>query len=124
MISKLNRKALTAISGHLLTLSPMTGIDYLDKNFPQALAQSPRDRPYDDDHYILDHILQHWLYHPMDTSDPSYKTADRLLLDIFARLQSSPTNQRAGGNMPDIQNAYIPVVRALVSIPRSLIEVR
>ena len=102
----------------------MTGIGYLDKTFPQALAQPPRGRPYDDDHYILDHILQHWLYLPINTSEPGYKTADRLLLDVFARLQSSPTNQREGGNMPDIQSAYVPVVRALVSTPQSRMEIR
>ena len=98
----------------------MTGISYLDKNFAQALAHPPQWRSYDDDHYVLDRILQSLEYQPVNFREETRISVEQLLLHIFTEMQSTPSNSSQGGYMSSIQSAYIPIVRALVSSPQAL----
>ena len=93
-------------------MSALAGVSYIDKNLPRALALGPNARLHSPQYHLLECIRELLL----DVFLADTETIpDWLLMKIILELQRTPNNFNAGRNKADVQNAYIPIIRDLVS---------
>ena len=97
--------------GFLLSLSPMAGINYLDKNFKRHLSE-PLDALFDnDDASAVGHVFQ--AFAEQGTKTWHRKTVEWLLVYLITEVGVTPHNFRQGGNAPAFESAYSSVIQDL-----------
>lgn len=97
--------------GFLLTLSPMAGINYLDKNFSRHLAE-PIDCIFDnDDASAVGHAFQ--AFADQGTSTWHRNTVEWFLVYLLTEVGVTPHNFRQGCNAPSFESAYSSVIQDL-----------
>lgn len=97
--------------GFLLTLSPMAGVNYLDKNFRRHLAE-PIDTIFDnDDASAVGHIFQ--AFADQGTSTWHRRNVEWFLVYMLTEVGVTPHNLRQGCNAPSFESAYSTVIQDL-----------
>lgn len=97
--------------GFLLTLSPMAGVNYLDKNFSRHLAE-PIDAMFDnDDASAIGHVFQ--AFADQGTSTWHRRTVEWFLVYLLTEVGVTPHNLRQGCNAPGFDSAYSAVIQDL-----------
>ncbi len=99
--------------GFLLTTSPAVGLNYLDKAFYENIEIPPNVHAVHSDYSALENIRRKWSVDGT-TSWPK-KPVHWLMVSLIIELEVTPHNDRIKKKVPDIQNAYLPIVRDLVS---------
>lgn len=99
--------------GFLLTTSPTVGLNYLDRYFARYVEVLSHAETVHQDHSALENIRRRW---ELDgTASWEIKSVHWLMVLLVIELEVAPHNHRLWKNVPDIQNAYLPIVRDLVS---------
>lgn len=98
--------------GFLLTTSPSVGLNYPDLEFAQFFESFPNFNVEDDSYSALEHIRRRW--ESEGTASWGSKTVHWLMIFLITELEATPRNYNRGRTVPDIQSAYLPVVRDLV----------
>ena len=97
--------------GMLLTLSPMAGINYLDKNFGRHLSE-PIDSMFDnDDASAVGHAFQ--AFADQGTTTWHRKTVEWFLVYLLTEVGVTPHPVRQGFNAPSFESAYSAVIQDL-----------
>ena len=97
--------------GFLLTLSPMAGINYLDKHFSRYLGE-PIDAIFDnDDASAVGHVYQ--AFAEQGTSTWHRRTVEWFLVYLISEVGVTPHGLRQGHNAPAIETAYSSVIQDL-----------
>ena len=97
--------------GFLLTLSPMAGINYLDKNFSKYLSE-PIDAMFDnDDASAIGHAFQ--AFADSGTSTWHRKTVEWFLVYLITEVGVTPHPFRQGFNAPTLDSVYSSVIQDL-----------
>lgn len=97
--------------GFLLTLSPMAGVNYLDKNFGRHLSE-PTDAMFDnDDASAVGHVFQ--AFAAKGTSTWHRKSVEWFLVYLLTEIGVTPHSIRQGFNAPSLENAYSTVIQDL-----------
>lgn len=111
------RDFILMLLGFLLTASPTVGINYLDTIVETYVGNSANAETARPVHLYsaLENIRRRWERDgtsswPMKTID----STDFLMVLLIIQLEVTPHNPKEG-NVPEIQNAYLPIVRDLVS---------
>lgn len=97
--------------GFLLSLSPMAGVNYLDKNFKRHLIE-PIDAMFDnDDASAVGHVFQ--AFAEQGTSTWHRRTVEWFLVYLLTEIGVTPHNFRQGCNAPSFESAYSSVIQDL-----------
>ena len=97
--------------GFLLTLSPMAGINYLDKNFNKHLLE-PIDAIFDnDDASAVGHVCQ--AFAEQGTSTWHRRTVEWFMVYLLTEVGVTPHTMRQGHNAPAMETAYSSVIQDL-----------
>ena len=97
--------------GFLLSLSPMAGINYLDKNFHKHLVE-PIDAIFDnDDASAVGHVYQ--AFAEQGTSTWHRRTVEWFLVYLLTEVGVTPHTLRQGHNAPGMAIAYTSVIQDL-----------
>lgn len=97
--------------GFLLSLSPMAGVNYLDKNFNRHLSE-PLDALFDnDDASAVGHVFQ--AFAEQGTNTWHRKTVEWFLVYLITEVGVTPHNFRQGCNAPSFESAYSSVIQDL-----------
>lgn len=97
--------------GYLLTLSPMAGVNYLDKNMAQHL-DDPIDLIFDNDNAsAVGHFFQ--AFAEQGTTSWHRRTVEWFLVYLITEVGVTPHNLRQGCNAPSIESAYQSVIQDL-----------
>ena len=99
--------------GCLLTSSPTAGLNYVGKDFDMRIAIPPNARTTHPDYHALENIRRRWEIE--GTTFWPLKSVHWLMISLIIELEVTPHNHHSRKDVPDIQSAYLPVVRDLVS---------
>ena len=105
--------------GYLLTMSPSAGVNYVNSHLSNEI-QIPFKARLDEAHESVLEVIRR-KYFTNSESGLSSVDVKCLLVDLIAEYESTPTAR--GETATDIQHAYLPIVRDLVSLhlPNSLL---
>ena len=97
--------------GFLLTLSPMAGVNYLDKNFSRHLAE-PIDTIFgNDDASAVGHVFEAFAQN--GTGSWHRRSVEWFLVYLLTEVGTTPHNFRQGCNAPSFESAYSSVIQDL-----------
>ena len=97
--------------GFLLTLSPMAGVNYLDKNFSRHLTE-PIDAMWDNEYAsAVGHVFR--AFADAGSSTWHRRTIEWFLTYLVTEVSVTPHNLRAGCSAPSIEEAYSFVIQDL-----------
>lgn len=105
--------------GFLLTTSPTVGFSYLDTAFARKIEIPPHAQTARENYSVLEVFQRGQGYDAAQKIDrtrllPMQGMMGWLVGLLVVELEVTPHNLRLR-NVPDIQNAYLPIVRDLVS---------
>lgn len=99
--------------GFLLTLSPMYGVNYLDKHLSKYLTE-PLDAMYgNDDASAVGHVFQ--AFAENGTATWHRRSTEWFLVYLLSEVGITPHPMRQGYNAPSMEHAYSVVIQDLVS---------
>ena len=100
------------IIGYLLTMSPSAGVNYVNNHLSNEI-QVPFKPRLDEAHESVLEVIRRKYF---TKSESGFFPVDVkcLLVDLIAEYESTPTAR--GETITDIQHAYLPIVRDLVSL--------
>ena len=97
--------------GFLLTLSPMAGVNYLDKHFNRHISE-PIDAMFDnDDASAVGHVFQ--AFADEGTATWHRNSVEWFLTYLLTEIGVTPHNLRQGCNAPSFESAYSTVIQDL-----------
>ncbi len=99
--------------GFLLTTSPAVDLDYLNIGFEVKSGIEPYVHAAHPGDSALENIQRKWRID--GTTSWPIKSVHWLMVSLIIELEVTPHNDRTKKKVPDIQNAYLPIVRDLVS---------
>ena len=94
-------------------MSPTAGISFLDRAFLQEVRTRPGTRAANDEMSFIRSFMTK--YHKAGTKSWPAKTSEWFIVNMLTQLQITPHSLPTGRTIPEIQNAYLPLVRDLVS---------
>ena len=98
--------------GYLLTMSPSAGVNYINTHLSNEI-QIPFKPRLDEAHESVLEVIRR-KYFTKSENGESLIDVRCLLVDLIAEYESTPTAR--GETITDIQHAYLPIVRDLVSL--------
>lgn len=98
--------------GYVLTLSPIAGINYLDKSSLQNIQLRPGTRAALDPTSFIGNFAHR--YSKFGSRDWPSKSTVCFVVEMLTQLLMTPDGLLSGTPVPNIQSAYIPSVRDLV----------
>ena len=111
VVNFLNRYSLM-LPGFLLTTSPTVGLNYVETWFERDVEIPPHVRAAHPSLSVLEYFQRRW---GIDgTASWPTQSMDWLVVSLITELETTPHN-RHSRDIPDVQNAYLPIVRDLVS---------
>ena len=99
-------------TGFILTLSPIHGINYLDKSFLQRIQSRPGTRAAMDEMSFIGQFLHKYAVSgtkAWDVQSPSW-----FVIELLTQILITPDHLAGGTPVPHIQSAYLPLARDLV----------
>ena len=97
--------------GFLLSLSPMAGVNYLDKWFAKYLREPIDSRFDNDDASAVGHCFQ--AFANSGTSTWHRKSVEYFLVYLLSEVLATPHAMRQGCNAPTVYSAYSSVIQEL-----------
>lgn len=111
--TEINEQVTHVHTGFVLTMSPLAGISFLDKTFLQEVevrsVTRAANEPASFVSYFMDKIARLQGYRTIAQNTEDFVVA------MFTELLRTP-HGRYHGTIPDIQEAYMPLTRELVSL--------
>lgn len=98
--------------GYLLTMSPSAGVNYVNTHLSNEI-QIPFKPRLDEAHESVLEVIRR-KYFTKSENGEALIDVRCLLIDLIAEYESTPTAR--GEKITDIQHAYLPIVRDLVSL--------
>ena len=99
--------------GYLLTLSPMAGVNFLDKNLKQHLSE-PLDAMFGNDNAsAVGHVFK--AFSEQGSTTWHRRTTEWFLVYLLSEVGCTPHALRQGYNAPPMESAYSVVIQDLVS---------
>lgn len=103
---------LLMLPGVLLTTSPTAGLNYLGPWFEAGIEFPENVRIAHPELFVLAYFQRRW---EVDGSASwPMQSMDWLVVSLIIELETTPHNGHSR-DTPDVQNAYLPIVRDLVS---------
>ncbi|KAL8670641.1 MAG: hypothetical protein Q9168_004835 [Polycauliona sp. 1 TL-2023] len=99
--------------GYVLTMSPLAGINYLNKTNMQDLQFRTGSRAANDHASFINSFMRR--YRETGTALWPIKSTEWFVLELLTQLLVTPCQSRSSKSIPGIQNAYIPSARELRS---------
>ena len=99
-------------TGYLLTMSPSAGVNYVNTHLTNEI-QIPFKPRLDEAHESVLEVIRR-KYFTKSENGESLIDVRCLLVDLIAEYESTPTPR--GEAITDVQHAYLPIVRDLVSL--------
>ncbi len=97
--------------GFLLTLSPMAGVNYLDKNFSKHIAE-PIDAMWDNENAsAIGHVFR--AFADQGSSTWHRRTIEWFVTYLITEVGVTPHHLRAGCSAPAVEEAYSSVIQDL-----------
>ena len=106
-------KPFKTLIGILLTLSPMRGVNYIDRNLKRHL-QEPRDAIFDNDVASAIAFVRQEFAHT-GTQNWHRVTVEWLVVHLMTEIGATPLIDRQGCNAPDLIGAYQELIQDYVS---------
>lgn len=103
---------LLMLPGFLLTTSPTVGFNYLRPWFERDVLIPPNIRTAHPALFVLAKFQRQWEFD--GTASWPMQSMDWLVVSLIIELETTPHNGHSQ-DIPDVQNAYLPIVRDLVS---------
>ena len=97
--------------GFLLTLSPMAGVNYLDKNLSRHLSEPLDTVFYNDNASAVGHVFQ--AFSEQGSATWHRRTVEWFLVYLLTEVGCTPHNIRQGCNAPTLEMAYSTVIQDL-----------
>ena len=100
-------------------MSPTAGVSFLERAALQNIQQKPGTRVADDMNSFLGNFIRKYSESgssPCGTQTWPVKSAEWFIVDMLTQLLITPHGSATGRTVPEIQNAYLPLVRDLVSV--------
>ncbi|KAJ9604419.1 hypothetical protein H2200_011255 [Cladophialophora chaetospira] len=97
--------------GFLLTMSPATGVDYLNANFPHYLELSQKDLSGDNFASATAEVFREFSI--TGTQTWARKTVEWFLVYLITEVAVTPHNIRQGYSVPSLMDAYDAIVHDL-----------
>ena len=97
--------------GFLLTLSPMAGVNYLDKHLNRHMSEPPDTVFYNDDASAVGHVYQ--AFADQGSATWHRRTVEWFLIYLLTEVGCTPHTIRQGGNAPSIEAAYTTIIQDL-----------
>ncbi|KAL8886076.1 MAG: hypothetical protein Q9215_006164 [Flavoplaca cf. flavocitrina] len=104
---------LDADLGFVLTMSPLAGVNYLNKNNLQEIQSRPGTRAANDRPSFIRFFMQK--YRQSGTTQWPIKSTEWFVVELLTQLLITPCHSSWSAPVPGIQNAYAPAVRELKS---------
>lgn len=98
--------------GFVLTLSPLAGINYLDKSGLQEIQLRPGTRAARDKASFIAYFMEK--YTESGTADWPIKSTVWFVVELLTQLLMTPRQIYSGTPVPNIPSAYTPSVRDMV----------
>lgn len=99
--------------GFLLTASPTVGFNYLDLKYKRYIDLPSNAQTAHPQYSALENIRERWKSD--GTNSWGMKSVHWLMVLLIIELEVAPHCDHTWRKIPDIQNAYLPIVRDLVS---------
>ena len=93
-------------------MSPTTSVSFLDVNMTEWTGKPPSEATGAAEAYVVEFLRQ--AYQERGSMDWSSKTGGWLLVRLMTKLLCVPHGPHSGRTVPEIQQAYLPLVRDLV----------
>ncbi|KAL8979369.1 MAG: hypothetical protein Q9205_005279 [Flavoplaca limonia] len=97
----------------VLTMSPLAGVNYLNKNNLQEIQSRPGTRAANDRPSFIRFFMQK--YRQSGTTQWPIKSTEWFIVELLTQLLITPCHSSWSAPVPGIQNAYAPAVRELKS---------
>lgn len=107
------RDCLLIFLGFLFTTSPTVGFNYMDLGYERYIDIPSNAYTVHPEYSALDSIRKRWETH--GTTSWGMKSVPWLMVILIIELEVAPHGDHLRKNIPDIKNAYLPIVRDLVS---------
>ncbi|KAI4269764.1 MAG: hypothetical protein LQ337_007085 [Flavoplaca oasis] len=104
---------LDADLGFVLTMSPLAGVNYLNKSNLQEIQSRPGTRAANDRPSFIRFFMQK--YRQTGTAQWPIKSTEWFVVELLTQLLITPCHSSWSAPVPGIQNAYAPAVRELKS---------
>ena len=101
-------------TGCLLTISPMNGVNYVDKDFAEKLKEPPQCRIFDESTSALARVWQ--VFEKTGTSTWPSETVEWFLVYLTTEVCVTSHTISQGFNAPSLLKAYEAVALDLVSV--------
>ena len=104
--------------GLLLTYSSAAGLSYLNRSFKSQITVPPNSSGVHPVFDVINNLRYQWIS-DLEEGKPGETAAEEepvlwLMLSLIIELMITPNNHWSK-DVPDIQHAYLPIVRDLVS---------
>ena len=93
-------------------MSPTAGVSFLDINLPKEIQVPPNANTESESVNVLEHLRK--VYADTGTDTWPSKSVEWFLVRLIAEILVVPHGLYSGSTIPEIQNAYLPLVRDLV----------
>ena len=93
-------------------MSPTAGISFLDRTYLQEIRSRPSLRAENEQASFIGSFMRR--YSTSGTETWPVKTPEWFIVDMLTQLLLTPHTPPTGRTVPEIQNAYLPLVRDLV----------
>jgi len=94
-------------------MSPTAGISFLDRTILQEIQMRPGTRAANEEASFIGDYMNR--YSKSGTNNWPTKTPEWFIVDMLTQLLITPHSLPTGRTVPEIQNAYLPLVRELVN---------
>ena len=106
-----------SLPGYLLSMSPTTSVSFLDLRMSHWIRKPPHESTNSkeaEDAYVVEFLRQS--YKKSGSVDWPSAAANWLFVRILTKCIAVPHGHHSGRTIPEVQKAYIPLVRELVCI--------
>ncbi|KAL9628878.1 MAG: hypothetical protein Q9204_005599 [Flavoplaca sp. TL-2023a] len=100
-------------TGFVLTMSPLAGVNYLNRSNLQEIQSRPGTRAANDRPSFIRYFMQK--YRQTGTTQWPIKSTEWFVVELLTQLLITPCHSSWSAPVPGIQNAYAPAVRELKS---------
>lgn len=101
------------LPGFGLTLSPLAGTSFINQTWVQELSSQPNKRAANDKKSVIGYFMNRFAAH--GTAKWPVHSTTWFVVEMLTKLLTTPCQSYSGTPVPNIQRAYMPFIRDLVS---------
>lgn len=100
--------------GIILSMSSSASVYFLDVGMDQWIQKPPKEAMDAEEANVFEYLRQ--AYAKAGTKDWPFKTAEWFLVRLMTKVLVVPHGRHEGRTIPEIQKAYLPLLRDLVCL--------